>query len=85
MDAALARKYGFTPGDGVEFLGHTFKIAGLSADGTNCLRVLKAEGLLVVCFRPGDDAGTEDFPSTVYRFCTDAEVTRLLRAGGFDG
>ena len=35
VDAALARKYGFTPGDGVEFLGHTFKIAGLSADGTN--------------------------------------------------
>jgi predicted lysophospholipase L1 biosynthesis ABC-type transport system permease subunit len=35
VDAALARKYGFTPGEGVEFLGHTFKIAGLSADGTN--------------------------------------------------
>jgi hypothetical protein len=35
VDAALARKYGFAPGDSVEFLGHTFKIAGLSADGTN--------------------------------------------------
>lgn len=35
VDAALARKYGFAPGDGVEFVGHRFTIAGLSADGTN--------------------------------------------------
>jgi ubiquinone/menaquinone biosynthesis C-methylase UbiE len=47
-------------------------------------RVLKPGGLLVLCFRPSGDAGTEDFPSTVYRFYTDAEVTRLLRGGGFD-
>jgi hypothetical protein len=46
--------------------------------------VLKPGGLLVLCFRPSGDAGTEDFPSTVYRFYTDAEVTRLLRGGGFD-
>jgi ubiquinone/menaquinone biosynthesis C-methylase UbiE len=47
-------------------------------------RVLKSNGLLVLCFRPSGDAGTEDFPSTVYRFYTDVEVTRLLREGGFD-
>jgi ubiquinone/menaquinone biosynthesis C-methylase UbiE len=47
-------------------------------------RVLKRDGMLGLCFRPSGDAGTEDFPSTVYRFYTDAEVTRLLRDGGFD-
>ena len=47
-------------------------------------RVLKRGGMLELCFRPRGDAGTEDFPSTVYRFYTDAEITRLLRDGGFD-
>jgi len=40
--------------------------------------------MLGLCFRPSGDAGTEDFPSTVYRFYTEAEVTRLLQDGGFD-
>jgi putative ABC transport system permease protein len=35
VDVALARKYGFAPGDSVEFVGHRFTIVGLSADGTN--------------------------------------------------
>ncbi len=47
-------------------------------------RVLKPGGVLALCFRPSADAGTKDFPSTVYRFYTDAEVTRFLRDGGFD-
>jgi putative ABC transport system permease protein len=34
-DVALARQYGLGPGDGVDFLGHGFTIAGLSGDGTN--------------------------------------------------
>jgi hypothetical protein len=46
--------------------------------------VLKPEGLLVLCFRPSGDAGTQDFPATVYRFYTEVEVTRLLREGGLD-
>jgi ubiquinone/menaquinone biosynthesis C-methylase UbiE len=46
-------------------------------------RVLKPGGMLVLCFRPSGAAGTEDFPSTVYRFYDGAEVTRLLRSGGF--
>lgn len=47
-------------------------------------RVLKPKGILTLCFRPSGVRGTEDFPSTVYRFYTDAEVARLLRDGGFD-
>jgi putative ABC transport system permease protein len=35
VDAALAAKYGFVPDDEVEFLGHDFRIAALSADGSN--------------------------------------------------
>jgi putative ABC transport system permease protein len=35
IDAALARKFQLAPGDSVDFLGHRFTVAGLSADTSN--------------------------------------------------
>lgn len=46
-------------------------------------RVLKRDGLLVLCFRDKADPQVGDFPSTVYRFQTAGEVRDLLSAGGF--
>lgn len=46
-------------------------------------RVLKLDGLLVLCFREKGDPHTDDFPPSVYRFHSADDVVGLLRARGF--
>jgi ubiquinone/menaquinone biosynthesis C-methylase UbiE len=46
-------------------------------------RVLKPDGRFVLGFRPADDPEIRNFPATVYRFYTAAEVAALLCDVGF--
>jgi ubiquinone/menaquinone biosynthesis C-methylase UbiE len=46
-------------------------------------RVLCSGGPLALGFRTAEDPGARDFPETVYRFYSQAEVTMLLQAAGF--
>jgi SAM-dependent methyltransferase len=46
-------------------------------------RVLKRTGLIVLCFREKGDPHADDFPPSVYRFQTVADVSELLRGCGF--
>jgi ubiquinone/menaquinone biosynthesis C-methylase UbiE len=46
-----------------------------------CRRVLRPGGLLVLGFRPREQAPIADFPTTVYNFRSVAEICELLRAG----
>jgi len=48
-----------------------------------CRRVLRPSGLLVLGFRPREQAQIADFPATVYNFRSVAEICELLRAAGF--
>jgi ubiquinone/menaquinone biosynthesis C-methylase UbiE len=46
-------------------------------------RVLQPGGHLVLAFRTAEDAGSKDFPATVYRFYPADQVVAFLRSGGF--
>lgn len=46
-------------------------------------RVLKKSGLFVLGFRPRADAGTRDFPASVYTFHSADEVHSMLLSAGF--
>ncbi len=46
-------------------------------------RVLKRDGLLVLCFREKGDPHADDFPPSVYRFHTADDVGAVLRGCGF--
>ena len=48
-----------------------------------CRRVLRPGGLLVLGFRPREQAPIADFPATVYNFRSVAEIRELLRVAGF--
>jgi ubiquinone/menaquinone biosynthesis C-methylase UbiE len=46
-------------------------------------RVLKRNGVLVLCFREKGHPHAEGFPPSIYRFQTAADVDELLRGSGF--
>lgn len=51
---------------------------------TEIARVLRPGGCFVLAFHPSDDPTTATYPTAVYRFRSEDEVTDLVRHAGFD-